>query len=585
VLALAMTGLVLGNAREARADLPPGWTKPEAHELSLAAEAARAAGLFDVCIEKDRASLELEERLPTHVHLAGCAEKSGKILTALREMQVVLEHAIETKDADVAELARRRVEQLLQRLASLTITMPAEATDPSITLDDETIDPEALDKPLRLDPGPHRIHAEGVIDGAPMLFDEVKTLAPGEQASLVVSLRPKPSEFLTPGQFACMQAARTQQEVLRCLPGATKPLVVRVALETSGYVDDLPVRIFNPAVRASISSPTAGWHAAASYLVDFVSAASPDFVSTASPRGRDTRHAVSASAGLKPGRLGVDVGGAYSTESDYISRSGNVAALADFAEKRVTQRIGYAFTSDIIGRGGTPTTVFSNRVTAHELSASTSFVLSARTLFIAGATVGIERGDPSKPYRLIPMFARGTNLPAGASADMVNAERLPIRPYEQLPLERDRYALALRFAHRFSGSTLRVEQRVYRDSWELFSSSSDLRYLVDIGEHFLIGPHARFHAQTGATFFHRIYIAETTPRIAVPLFRTTDRELGPLRTYTGGASLWWTVGESSTPSWVLYASGDVLYTSFLDSLYVKSRTGAYGTVGVEAVFE
>jgi hypothetical protein len=577
---------VLAVSIDARAaDLPSDWKDAEAYELSLSAETARASALYDVCIEKDRASIDREDHPTTRVHLAGCAEKAGKILVALREMRVVLDAALEEKDVEVAELAQKRVEQLLRKLATVTVVPPRGASDLVINVDDATLAEASYDKPLRLDPGTHRFHAEGILEGTPMTFDEVHTLASGDQENVVVALRPKPSEFLTPGQLACMQAARTQDEVLRCLPGAAKPLVVRAALEASGYSDNLPTKVFSPQVRGSIASPTSGWHASASYLVDVVSTASPDFVSTASPRGRDTRHAAAIGGGYKPGRFGVDIGGALSSEADYVSRSGSAAVVGDFADKRVTPRIGYAYTHDTIGRGGTSYDVYANTLVAHEITASASIVLGPKTLLVAGGTLGIERGDQSKPYRLIPMFARGAQIPRGASADVVNAQRLPVRPYEQLPLERDRYAIGLRFAHRFSGSTFRAEQRVYRDSWEVLASTTDVRFLVDIGAHVLVGPHARLHLQEGASFYHRVYIAETSPRLVVPTFRTTDRELGPMRSYTGGASAWWTLNEGSSPTIVLYASGDVLYSSYMSSLYVTSRLGAYGTIGIEAVFE
>jgi hypothetical protein len=383
-----------------------------------------------------------------------------------------------------------------------------------------------------------------------------------------------------------MQAAKNDDEVRRCLPGKTKSLIVRAALEMSGYADTLAVRVLNPAVRASAASPTAGWSIGAAYLVDMISAASPDFVSTASPRGHDTRHAVAFNGAYKPGRFGVEATGGYSTEADYVSRSAGLAMLADFFEKSVTPRVGWNVSHDTIGRGGTPFDVFSHDVWTNEGSLGSSFVLSARSVLVAGASAGFERGDQSKPYRLIPMFAPGVQVRAGATPDDVNAKRLSVRPYEQLPLERDRLALSVRLVQRLGPSTLRLEERLYADSWENRASSTDGRLLVDLSPRFTVGPHARFHVQTGANFFQRVYHAETEPVVKVPLFRTTDRELGPLWSVTGGASAWWRISpEGEGIGWTLYASGDALYSRYRDSLYVKSRIAGYGTIGIEAVFE
>jgi hypothetical protein len=590
-------------AAPARADgQPPGWKSPEvraegaadspkgrsteAYDAAQAAEAARSAGLWDQCIDKDTESIAAEDRPTTRVHLAGCAEKAGKLLVALRHIQVVLDGAIAAHDTAVADLARKRTEQLLRRLATITITAPVEAKDVTVTIDDAAVPAERVGKPIAVDPGQHRVHAEGVLDGAPAYFEEVASLGDGEHTTIAIALRPRASEYLTPGQLACMQLAKTQEEVLACLPGAAKPLVARAALELSGYADTFSVMVLNPSVHVNVASPTNGWSIGGSYLVDMISAASPDFVSTASPRGHDLRQVGEIDASYKPGRFGFDALASYSTEADYVSRAGTLGVLGDFFEKRATVRASWMYANDTISRGGTPPSVFSNTLQTHEGTASLSLVLSPTSLLVAGLTAGFERGDQSKPYRLIPMFADGVEVGKGASPDEVNAKRLPVRPYEQLPLDRDRYALGLRLAQRFKTATLRLEERLYDDTWEIRASSTDARWLQDVGTRFTFGPHVRFHAQTGADFYQRIYHAELTPLVAVPVFRTTDRELGPMWAVTGGASFWWHVSaEHASPAFTIYFSGDALSSHYLNSLYVTERLAGYGTIGVEAQFE
>jgi hypothetical protein len=586
LIALAALLAVATFGASARADEPPKQASDSAASLAADAESSRAAGIYDRCIEKDTAAIELEDRASTRVHLAGCAERAGKVIDALEQLRVVLDKALAARDAGLASLVQRRVEQLMKRLGSIVVEVPSESSELEVTVDEVAIDPEKYGKAIALDPGKHRVHAEGLLDGVPSVFDEVETVGDGERVTVHIVLRPRASEFLTPGQLACMQIAKSDSEVMRCLPAKTKPLIARAALEVSGYADSLAVLVFDPAVRASIASPTAGWSLGASYVVDVVSAASPDMVSTASPRGHDTRHAVALNGGYKPGRFGVEATAGYSTEADYISRSGGLAVLADLFDKTVTPRLGWNVGYDTIGRGGTSFDVFSHKLLTNEGTLGTSFVLSPRSVFIAGVSAGFERGDQSKPYRLVPMFARGVQVPAGASADEVNAKRLPVRPYEQLPLERDRLAATLRLVQRLGPSTLRLEERVYADSWQNRASSTDVRLLVDVSPSFTVGPHGRFHAQTGTAFFQRVYHADTEPVVTVPVFRTTDRELGPLWSVTGGASAWWKLSpEGDGVGWTLYASGDALYSQYKDSIYVSSRLAGYGTIGIEAVFE
>jgi hypothetical protein len=270
-----------------------------------------------------------------------------------------------------------------------------------------------------------------------------------------------------------------------------------------------------------------------------------------------------------------------------LSKNVGVAVLGDFLDKRVTPRLGWNLSYDWIGRGGTPYDVFHHTFVTNEGMVSSSFVLSPRAVVVAGVTAGMERGDQSKPYRLIPMFAPGVDVPAGASTDLVNATRLPVRPYEQLPLERDRAAVGLRLMQRLGPSTLRLEERLYADTWQNRATTTDVRWLVDASPRVTLGPHFRFNWKTGTSFFERVYHATLAP-VVVPSFRTTDRELGPFSAFTGGASVWWNVvapSDTSSMGWTIYASGDALYSIYSNSLYVKSRIAGYGTVGLEAVFE
>ena len=96
----------------------------------------------------------------------------------------------------------------------------------------------------------------------------------------------------------------------------------------------------------------------------------------------------------------------------------------------------------------------------------------------------------------------------------------------------------MRLAQRIGETTLRIEQRYRYDSWQVRASSIDVRVLFDLGRHVIAGPHRRFHAHTGATFQQRVYHATIAPQVAVPVFRTTDRELSPLVSVTGGRAVW-----------------------------------------------
>ncbi len=216
--------------------------------------------------------------------------------------------------------------------------------------------------------------------------------------------------------------------------------------------------------------------------------------------------------------------------------------------------------------------------------------MSPTSILLLSGTLDLERGDQSKPYRYVPMFAPSSvsSVVPGATIDFVNQARLPMRPLEQLPLARNRYAIGARFAHRFRSSTLRVEQRLYTDSWQQDASTTDLRWLTDTSRWLRVWLHGRFNAQNATNFYRLAYAAAVDPstgRLGVPAFRSDDRELGPLVTVTGGLGLRFNLGSGSKVEYGISAQADVMYTRYFDALFITGRTAVYGTVGFEAEFE
>ena len=570
---------------------PKGWTSAEAFQLASAGLAGDLAGKLDVCIEKDRESLKLEEKPGTRLHLASCERRSGKLLDALRDAQKALEDGIQKKDGPVMRVARDKVTDILQKIPHVTFQAPAGATDLNVTFDDRPVPKDALTKRFSVDPGKHQVHAEGVLNGVSMVFDEEYDVKEAELVTVVITLKTQASEYLTPGQLKCMLGAKSQEEVIRCLPQNKKNIVVKAGMDFSAYTDTNAVNVISPSINGSVSSPTAGWNFGASYLLDVVTAASPDVVSMASPAFRDRRHAVTATGGFKPGIFGVQANGSLSVENDYVSAGGGLALTMDLRDKLLTPRLAYNYSHDIIGRSTTPYSVFSNTLDTQTVDAGVTIVLSSTSLLLLNATVQFERGDQSKPYRYVPLFDPkrvAPRVPVGLTIDGVNANRLPLKPNEQLPTERDRYAIGGRFIHRLHNATLRVDERLYFDTWGTKATSTDARYMQDVGKRLRVWPHVRFHAQTGASFYQLAYgaILNQDGSLTVPLFRTTDRELSPLITLTagGGVRLGLTAPEAPTQIGITLQA-DVMYTRFLNALYVTTRTALYGTVGIDAEFD
>jgi hypothetical protein len=260
-----------------------------------------------------------------------------------------------------------------------------------------------------------------------------------------------------------------------------------------------------PSFTGSVAKPTAGWSVQGSYLVDVVSAASVDIVSTASRQWTEARQAGTLEANYKPGTLGLSVSGAVSDEPDYLSWATGLMLTQDLLEKNLTLFAGYDHVQDTAGRTGTAFSVFSRGIRTDGLKLGLNVVVNRATIGTAVVDARFVNGDSSDPYRYVPLFAPGTPVPLGASIDTVNSLRLSERALEQVPLSRSRYALTLRVAHRFRTSTLRLEERLYDDTWSLLAQTADARWLVDLGRRVELGPHARLHDQTAVAFWQRAY--------------------------------------------------------------------------------
>ena len=354
---------------------------------------------------------------------------------------------------------------------------------------------------------------------------------------------------------------------------------VRASSEAAAYADSDHVFVLTPSIAGSIARPTAGWSVGASYLVDVISAASVDIVSTASRRWEEVRQAGSLGASWQKGSFAISATGVASFEPDYVSWAGGVTLSQDLLSKNLTLLAGYQHGRDVAGRTGTPFSVYSHDIDLDGLRGGASFVVDPATIATALVEAELVDGDTSKPYRYIPLFAPGTRVPVGASIDAVNALRLSARVLEQVPLRRDRYALTMRVAHRFRSSTLRLEERLYDDTWGLKASTTDARIVVDVSRGTELGPHVRIHDQTSVNFWQLAYVLR--PGFDFPAYRTGDRELGPLLNLTLGGTLRVGVGPSADPmQWTLGLDLGATYSRYFDDLYVTERLSTLGALSV-----
>lgn len=367
-------------------------------------------------------------------------------------------------------------------------------------------------------------------------------------------------------------------------------LVVRANSEVSVYADSDHVSVVTPTVSASVENPLSGWSIGGSYLVDVVTAASVDIVATATPPWQEVRHVASGSAGYKSGDLGGQVQASTSIEPDYRALTLGGNASWELLQKNVTLLLGYSYGNDTAGRSTTPFAVFSRPLDRHTINAGATLVLDRSTLLTAVLDAVVERGNQAKPYRYVPMFEPGVgaSVPVGASIELVRSLMTHERPLERLPLSRERFSLTGRLAHRFSASTFRLEERLYMDSWGLLASTSDVHFLFDLTPRLWFDPRLRVHLQDGVSFWRRAYelVPGADGPLATPDLRTGDRELGPLRSFTGGLGAHGDLGDRpGARRWVLSLQVDSVLTQYLDALYISRRNAYFFALSLDATFE
>lgn len=362
----------------------------------------------------------------------------------------------------------------------------------------------------------------------------------------------------------------------------------KATAELAVYEDTNSVEVITSSLRAAATDPVRGWSASGSYLVDVVSAASVDIVSTASPTWTEVRHAGTLGAKYKPGAIGIEMFGGVSREPDYLAGSGGLVASMDLRDRTVTALLGYAFGHETAGRTGTPFSIYSISFARHTLTAGAEIVVDERTTLSLAGNAILEVGDQSKPYRFVPLFSPeiAATIQPGASFAVVNEARLPGRIAERLPEVRRRAAISMRLARRLENTTFVLSQRLYTDDWGLRATTTDLRLVHDFGDRFEAWGHLRGHVQSSVDFWRRAYAAELGDGgIQVPLYRSGDRELSSLSTGTGGAGVrWFITPRTSDPRFSVGLQGDVWLTFFHDALFIRDRAAYLQAVDVTAEF-
>jgi hypothetical protein len=321
--------------------------------------------------------------------------------------------------------------------------------------------------------------------------------------------------------------------------------------------------VYTPEVSIE-ASPTEQLQVFANYQADAVTGASeaikagpllsnvPDIVSRASVR--DFRQMATGGFALNREHTRLNASYTYGTENDYRSNSFAVAAGTDFWQRNSDIEIGYSKGFDQVcslRQRNLPSTLrqgldnsdgcftklerlesLAIRIDNFRLAWTQAWTPIFTTQLVF--TGGLQHGFLGNPYRQVVIG------PTGQAAQ------------ENHPDDRRRVAagLALKYYAKGIETAIGMSTRVYRDSWELQSFNIELtaeRYLQPWLRLFV---HGRAYVQSGVSFWSDDYTGgepEMGPR---GQYWSGDRELSPLQTLLGGASLTGTWHAGGDSRWV-----------------------------------
>jgi hypothetical protein len=264
-----------------------------------------------------------------------------------------------------------------------------------------------------------------------------------------------------------------------------------VAFKYLNYKDSQPgedLMIIN-AYSLRAMTPIAGkWAIDVTGTIDSVAGASPKYhaISQASTIKADTRHATDLSVTRYLPFGSTILGGSFSQERDYISRSVSLQQNISTPSKNTTINLGYSYAWDYISTNSNPP----NIGTKHTNS------------WIVGVTQVMSKNDI---VQLNLGYSLGKGIYTQGDLDHLN-QGIFSDAYKMFDLRPDRRrssTIMTKWNHYFeaTGGASHFSYRYYGDSWGIKSHTFTTEYVQPLPADFTVTPSARYYSQTAASFY------------------------------------------------------------------------------------
>lgn len=348
---------------------------------------------------------------------------------------------------------------------------------------------------------------------------------------------------------------------------APTPSTVGVQPRASGavllYVDDNHTQVVKTTTAGRVTQGATSVSATVGF--DFITAASVDLITAASPRGFEERRTQVDGAVEQNLGEGTRLNGGYnlSHEPDYLTHALRIGGQTELFARHLILSGGYGLSLSEVGRRND--SVFSEQRQGHTFSLSATRIVTRMLAVDVSYSLALVRGFQSNAYRYVRLFGPDT-----ASSQHITSVA------EHTPNTRARHALVGRLRWRMLHAIfLHASYRGYVDTWGMTAHTGTVRALWSPGGGvFSLALRGRGHSQGPVDFYRARY--DTFPD--VPTLRTADKELGPMWTALVGAHLEWSPRLTWVDALHVGAGADWLHIRYLDYAYLSRRNALLVTL-------
>ncbi len=244
------------------------------------------------------------------------------------------------------------------------------------------------------------------------------------------------------------------------------------------------------------------------HYLDYVSSASIDVVTTASPYD-ERREQWSLGMDYLRGNTTMSLNYVSSVESDYDASTWALSVKQDFFGQLTTVALSYGHGENVVGRSDDET--FSRDMLAQQYGVSITQILTKNLITALNFETVTEEGYLNNPYRTVRYRdAEGYSYEQEVYPNTRTSNALGIRAKYFLPYR----------------AAIEAEYRYFTDTWDIEGHTFSLGY-THPWKNWIFTGKVRFHDQTGASFFSDLF-----PRSEATNFRGRDKELSDMNTTT-----------------------------------------------------